>query len=290
MLTSITDADESTIPQGLSDLGMAPTEDLADNAFMTNDLPPPQENTMTSVTPRIMDDPLSVNTEFLSALSHELRMPLATIRGFTQLLLTHWTDLPENKRLRNMEQIMRSTRRMERLVSDLALATRLGDTVEVQADRADLGKLVDQAIEEVSIVHEGRYFVVEQPTALPLAWADAERVGQILVNLLDNAAKYSPPTTPIVVRLHDEGDILRVEVADYGAGLTSEEQACLFVRFSRLRSTRNAVGLTAGTGLGLYICRRLIGAMGGTIGVRATEEGTGNTFWFTLPSAPSSLD
>jgi two-component system, OmpR family, sensor histidine kinase KdpD len=176
------------------------------------------------------------------------------------------------------------------LVGDLALATRLGDTVELQLDRADLGKLVDQAIEEVSIVHEGRYFVVEQPTALPLAWADGERVGQILVNLLDNAAKYSPQATPIVVRLHDESDILRVEVADYGAGLTSEEQACLFVRFSRLRSTRNGAGLTAGTGLGLYICRRLIGAMGGTIGVRATEDGTGNTFWFTLPSALSSLD
>ncbi len=263
---------------------------LTDNASMTNNLVGPQENTMNSVTPRIVDDPLTINTEFLSALSHELRMPLATIRGFTQLLLTHWTDLPENKRLRNMEQIMRSTRRMERLVGDLAIATRLGDAVELQLDRADLGKLVDQAIEEVSIVHEGRYFVVEQPTALPLAWADAERVGQVLVNLLDNAAKYSPPTTPIMVRLHDGGDVLRVEVADYGSGLTSEEQASLFVRFSRLRNTRNGAGLTAGTGLGLYICRRLIGAMGGEIGVRATEEDMGNTFWFTLPTAPSSLD
>jgi signal transduction histidine kinase len=257
---------------------------------MTNELAVPQENAMTSVTPRTVDEPLTVNAEFLSALSHELRMPLATIRGFTQLLLTHWSDLPENKRLRNMEQIMRSTLRMERVVSDLALATRLGDKVELQLDRADLGKLVDQAIEEVSVVHEGRYFVVEQPTALPLAWADAERVGQVLVNLLDNAAKYSPPTTPIMVRLHDEDELLQVEVADYGISLTSEEQACLFVRFSRLRPTRNAAGLTAGTGLGLYICRRLVGAMGGKIGVKAADEGTGNIFWFTLPSAPSSLD
>jgi signal transduction histidine kinase len=253
---------------------------------MTDDRSSPRDDAVTPLAPRIADDPLTTNAEFLAALSHELRMPLATIRGFSQLLLTHWGDLPEQKRFRNVEQIMRSTLRMERLVGDLSLAVHLLGEVELRLDRADLGLLIERAIEEVGAVHRGRRVVVEQPAEMPAAWADPERVAQVLVNLLDNAAKYSPPTTPIVVRLHDAGAVIRVEVADYGIGLTPDEQAQLFIRFSRLRATRNVSGLTAGTGLGLYICRRLIGAMDGKIGVQAADQGTGNTFWFTLPRAP----
>ncbi|MGH2343649.1 MAG: sensor histidine kinase [Chloroflexota bacterium] len=257
---------------------------------MTDELSSPQDDAVTPLAPRIADDPLATNAEFLSALSHELRMPLATIRGFSQLLLTHWGDLPEQKRLRNVEQIMRSTLRMERLVSDLSLAVHLLGEIDLRLGRVDLGPLIEQAIEEMGAVHRGRCVVVEQPAEMPPAWADPERVAQVLVNLLDNAAKYSPSATPIVVRLHDAGAVVRVEVADHGIGLTPDEQAQLFIRFSRLRATRNASGLTAGTGLGLYICRRLVGAMAGKIGVQAADQGTGNTFWFTLPRAPLPLN
>ncbi len=110
-------------------------------------------------------------------------------------------------------------------------------------------------------------------------------MAQVLVNLLDNAAKYSPQDTPIVMRWRHDDPVVRFEVIDCGTGLTTDEQALLFLRFSRLHSARRASGLTAGSGLGLYICRRLVEAMGGAIGVQAAEDRLGNTFWFTLPCA-----
>ncbi|HVA90542.1 MAG TPA: ATP-binding protein [Chloroflexota bacterium] len=244
-----------------------------------------QDDTVAPIVPRMAQDTVADNVDFLAALSHELRMPLTAIRGFAQLLLTHWEDLSEEKRRRNVEQIMRSTLRMERLVGDISLATRLVDDVNVQLGRADVAALVEEALEEVFAVHGSRLFLVEAPVIARPVLADRERVAQILINLLDNAAKYSPAGTPIVVRWYSEGAATRIEVADRGIGLSSEEQTRLFARFSRLRATRNASGLTAGAGLGLYICRRLVEAMDGKIGVQAADEGTGNTFWFTLPLA-----
>ncbi len=244
-----------------------------------------QDDTAPPVVSRMVQDTAGDHVEFLAALSHELRMPLTTIRGFAQLLLTHWEDMPEEKRLSKVEQIMRSTLRMERLVGDISLATRLVDDVDVQLGLADVAALVEEALGEVFAVHGTRLFLVEAPAVARPVLADRARVTQVLINLLDNAAKYSPSGTPIVVRWTHEGDATRIEVADYGIGLSSEERARLFTRFSRLRATRDASGLTAGTGLGLYICRRLVEAMAGTIGVRAADKGTGNTFWFTLPLA-----
>jgi two-component system phosphate regulon sensor histidine kinase PhoR len=236
----------------------------------------------------MVQDSVAGNADFLSALSHELRMPLATIRGFAQLLLTHWHDLPDERRLGNLERIMRSTLRMERLVGDLSLATRLVDDVDVRLGRPEVAALVEEAVAEVSAVHGTRQFVVEAPLAAYIVWADRDRVAQILLNLLDNAAKYSPTGTPILIRWHPEQAAIRIEIIDHGIGLTAQDQARLFARFGRLRASRTASGLTAGTGLGLYICRRLVEAMEGKIGVQTADQGTGNTFWFTLPRAKAS--
>ncbi len=226
---------------------------------------------------------LASHAEFLSALSHELRMPLAAIKGFAQLLIVHWAEMPDAKRYQSVEQIIRSTARLERLVGDISLATKLVEEVPIQFEQVEIAPLIAEAIDEVRVVHGKRSFSIEAPAVAVPLWADRERVAQVLINLLDNAAKYSPAGTPIVMRWRHDDPVARFEVIDYGTGLTPDEQTQLFVRFSRLHTTRRASGLSAGSGLGLFICQRLVEAMGGAIGVQAAEDRPGNMFWFSLP-------
>ena len=115
---------------------------------------------------------------------------------------------------------------------------------------------------------------------LPPVWADADRVTQVLVNLLSNAAKYTPEGGEVAVHAHPEGPFVRVDVRDTGGGLTPEEQARLFTKFFRA-DTRDA-HQALGTGLGLAITRELVELHGGEIGVQSTP-GEGSTFSFTLP-------
>jgi signal transduction histidine kinase len=105
------------------------------------------------------------------------------------------------------------------------------------------------------------------------------------VNLLDNAAKYSPAAEPILVRWLPDDRQVRLEVTDAGTSLTLEEQAQLFIRYGRLKPLKQTGGALAGSGLGLYVCKGLMEAMGGHIGIETNGHSSGNTFWFTLPRA-----
>jgi signal transduction histidine kinase len=225
------------------------------------------------------------NTEFFSLLSHELRTPLATIKGFAQTLIAHWDEIPEDRRRRHVEQILRSTVRLERLVGDLSLSSRLVDGVSLQPSDIDVADVVSQAIGEAQALYPTRHFQADPPPTAVHLWADRERLLQVLVNLLDNAAKYSPVVEPILVRWMSEDSQARLEVHDAGISLTEEEQTHLFTRYGRLKTLPQTGGALAGSGLGLYICKGLVEAMSGHIGIESGEQGSGNTFWFTLPLA-----
>lgn len=235
-------------------------------------------------------DLLLQQAEFLAAFSHELRTPLAAIKGFSQMLVAHWDDLPDGKRRQQAECVLRSTLRVERLVQDLTLAARMMDGVSVSAEPVQLGEMLAHALDEMRILHPTRTFECAY-MAPAVAFADRDRVQQVLGNLLDNAARYAPPDTPVNVRCWADAGHAHVEVSDTGLGFSPEEQTLLFLRFSRLRPGRRGAGLTGGSGLGLFICKQLVEAMGGAIGVRVDVPGPGNAFWFTLPlpPAPSGL-
>ncbi len=225
------------------------------------------------------------NTEFFSLLSHELRTPLATIKGFAQILIAHWDEIPEERRRRHVEQILRSTVRLERLVGDLSLSSRLVDGVSLQQGDIEAGDVIAQAIDEAQALYPNRRFLGDSLAAPSRLRADRDRLLQVLVNLLDNAAKYSPAAEPITVLCRFDDRQARIEVHDAGTSLTLEEQAHLFTRYGRLKPLKQEGGALAGSGLGLYICKGLVEAMGGHIGIETGDSGSGNTFWFTLPRA-----
>jgi signal transduction histidine kinase len=226
-----------------------------------------------------------LRSDFVSTISHELRTPLTGIKGFTETLLSYWDRMDEARRLEMVRKVNGSSRRLERLVRDLLLISRVESGVlPVRRTVTELDPLVEGAVREV----EGKYRGQEIqmcPCAQPLmVLADPDRVQQVVVNLLDNAAKYSPEGRPIRVRCNRAGRAVRVSVVDRGPGIERADFARLFTRFGKLdRHPRAGHG---GTGLGLYISKSLVEAMGGGIAVRS-RPGWGSIFSFTLPLAAS---
>ncbi|HWE62558.1 MAG TPA: HAMP domain-containing sensor histidine kinase [Chloroflexota bacterium] len=230
------------------------------------------------------DEILTCNVEFFSALSHELRTPLTAIKGFAQGLMVHWEQLAPEKQYQYVEHILRSSLRLERLVYDLSLAARLVQGVSLQCGCLDVATTVAEAIEEAQVLHKDRAFTMSMPLTSLRLWADHQRMLQVLLNLLDNAAKYSPLDGPVVVRWLAEPPMVRIDVCDSGACLSPDEQRQLFRRFGQGSRSHRAARPAQGSGLGLFICKALVEAMGGAIGVQVTLD-AGNTFWFTLPQA-----
>jgi signal transduction histidine kinase len=237
----------------------------------------PQADTLTDL---IME-----HTEFFATLSHELRTPLATVKGFGQSLLDHWDQLPDARKRQHVEYMLRSTRRLERLVGDISLSAHLVDGVDLSPASVAMHDVVVQGVREARTLYPNREFCIQPPVSAQQVWADRERLLQVLVNLLDNAAKYSPGNQPITVCWSAHESQVQTEVRDAGPSLTREDREALFVRRGRPHAAAHAASAASGSGLGLYICKGLVEAMNGSIGTRAGEDGLGNVFWFKLPAA-----
>lgn len=217
--------------------------------------------------------------EFVSLVSHELRTPMASVLGFSELLLTR--QLTESKSRLYVETIHKEALRLSTLINDfldiqgMEAGRQVYNYVEV-----DLGQLVSQAIGIFS--QQPDRIKLDLPAGLPLVRADPDRILQTLTNLISNALKYSPDGGP--VELHNRlaaGGMLELEVKDYGLGIPRESQGHLFEKFYRVdNSDRREIG---GTGLGLSICREIIEAHGGKIWLNS-ELGQGSQFYFTLPT------
>jgi two-component system phosphate regulon sensor histidine kinase PhoR len=222
-----------------------------------------------------------VRQDFVVNASHELRTPLAAIRGFAETLL-HGGEVSEPERRSQLEIIDRHARRLTNLVGDLLELSRL----ERREATFDLGRVDVAGLAEVLIrdsrprFEEKRLTVTQRVSGSPVAWADAQAVEQILTNLLDNAAKYTPAGGRIELAVEGEAGCVRVRVADTGIGIPRADLGRIFERFYRVDKARSrALG---GTGLGLSIVKHLVQRLGGEISVES-EPGQGSTFSFTLP-------
>ncbi len=213
----------------------------------------------------------------LSAVSHDLRTPLAAITGAGTLLLEDGTTDPALRR-ELTATVVEEAERLERLVSNLLDMTRLeSGVVEPRREWVPLVEVVGSAMNRLESSLGGREVTIDIPDAVPLLSIDPLLVQQLFVNLLENAAKYTPPGTEIEVRARREGGTLVVDVADRGPGMTPGEEERVFERFHR--AARPGV---RGVGLGLPIARAIAQAHGGRL-TASNRPGGGALFRLTLP-------
>ena len=225
---------------------------------------------------------LATRDEFLSLASHELRTPLTVLTGNTQLLarrLARGGGTPEAGQL--VRQSERQIDRLAKLVDTLLDVSRIkGGTFEVELEPVSLGAVLRRVLElQQATSTPPRPIELSVPETTPIVEADADRLEQVLVNLVDNACKYSPPAKPIHITVGVTGEAVSVAVRDEGIGIPASEQGQIFSRFRR---GSNVDGGTTGLGLGLYIVDELVRAQGGQLTCES-EQGRGSTFTVTLP-------
>jgi two-component system phosphate regulon sensor histidine kinase PhoR len=166
----------------------------------------------------------------------------------------------------------------------LDLARIEGGSSIVPEDDVDLARLAELSADRLRLFAErsGVVITVDADPLTPIVRGEEQRLGQVVVNLVHNAVKFSPDGGDVAIRVRPEGDGARVEVVDHGMGISRNDRSRVFERFYKADRARVRGG---GTGLGLAISRHIVAAHGGTIGVES-EEGRGSTFWFVLPSRP----
>lgn len=223
-----------------------------------------------------------LRSDFVAAVSHELRTPLTAILGYSELLQSRWTTLEDQQRQDWVRRMAEAASRQMRLVEDLLLLTQVeSDSLQPRPQAAYVATIIAQVAREAQGSYHGQRFDLDGPEDLRIL-ADAERSMQILANLIDNAAKYSPEGSPVVVTWRREGGMAAIRVRDYGSGIPQEGRDRLFTRFGRIPGSRIRAG-HVGTGLGLFLGRHLAHVMGGELGLEATGP-EGSTFRLRLPA------
>ena len=228
-----------------------------------------------------------LKSDFVSTVSHELRTPLAAIYGAAMTLQRTDVALGDDQRIGLLGVVAGESERLARIVNDVLWASRLDSGVlEVSIENCDAGALAT-AVVAAARVHlpSTIELTLAVEKGISAVAADADKVRQVLVNLVDNAIKYSPDGGLVEVRVEAADHGVRFVVSDRGLGIPPTEHGRIFEKFFRLDP--NLTRGVGGTGLGLYICRELIRRMDGRIWVES-EEGSGSIFTFELPEASSA--
>jgi two-component system sensor histidine kinase VicK len=224
--------------------------------------------------------------EMVANVSHELRTPLTSIKGYLETLRDGAVDDPE-VRDSFLETAEDETNRLIRLVNDLLLLSRVdSETLNLRKRPTDLAQLVQTTAERLTFQAETRGLMlhVETNADCPPVEIDPDRLEQVLINLLDNAIKYSRPEGQITVSVTNESkQSVRVQIKDEGVGIADADLARIGQRFYRADKTRSRA--EGGSGLGLAIARSLIEAHGGQLWVES-QEGEETVVTFSLPCLP----
>jgi two-component system sensor histidine kinase KdpD len=220
-------------------------------------------------------------TALLGSISHDLRTPLVSITGALSVLQEQETVLPLQARQSLVTTAYEQATRLNQLVGNLLDMSRLeGGVIQIRRELCDLQDLVGAALERNAALLAQHNVVFDVPDTLPLIPLDFVLMVQVLANLIDNAAKYSPPHTTIALRAHCREEEVEIVVADEGRGIPPEALTQIFAKFYRVTHGDSVVG----TGLGLSICKGLVEAHGGTISAANRPEG-GSLFTVVLPLA-----
>lgn len=235
-----------------------------------------------------LEDMERMRSEFLGMVSHELRTPLTAIKGSAATVLGSKNpfSLAETREL--FQIIDEQADRLRELVDNLLDITRIeAGVLSVHPEPADLALIVKDVLATFVRADPNRQVRLNVPAGLPQVSADRRRIPQVISNLLNNAAKFSPPSEPIVLDVIPDSEKITVRVRDHGMGIPEDKLPQLFKKFSRLNNEDN--GKLSGTGLGLAICKGIVEAHGGRIWAESAGVGTGTTMLFTLPTSKTSV-
>ncbi len=215
--------------------------------------------------------------EIVSTVSHELRSPLTSVKGYTSLLLTRWDRIGDEQKKEMLEQVKHDADRVHRLITELLDISRLEtDRLVLRRQMVDLRALVPTIVEKVRFSYHDIEVDLRFPDDFPDVYADPDKLEQVLTNLVENACKYASPTGMVIEgRLVD--DHAALSVTDAGDGIPEEDLPKVFTKFFR-----RELGKPTGSGLGLWISRGLVEAHGGELTANS-KPGEGTTFSFTLP-------
>ncbi len=221
----------------------------------------------------------ALRADFVSLVSHELRTPMAAVIGSARTLQQRWRELTPEQRESFLELIASETNRLATLVADVLDTSRIdAGTFSFRFGDVDLGELVRDSVSTAEMGTDEVTVRADVHEPLPSVRGDAERLRQVLMNLLDNAIKYSPAGDEVEVRAYAEDGHVRIDVRDRGPGIAREDQGLIFEKFGRVTSGNTRPG----TGLGLFIARSIVEAHGGTLDVTSAPK-QGSTFTLALP-------
>ncbi len=216
--------------------------------------------------------------EFIGMVSHELRTPLTVFLGAVKTAMTEGITIEDCQGL--LKDASRSADSLAHLLDNLLELSRYqANRTTLNLGLIDIAHIIRDVTEREKSHLQGHNLSLDIPADLPEVEADQLKIEQIFINLLDNAAKYSPENTEIRVAVKEDSGNLLIGVSDEGKGISPDDQAKMFQPFERLSQTSVS---KPGLGLGLLVCKRLVEAQGGRIWVES-QVGKGSTFWFTLP-------
>ncbi len=222
----------------------------------------------------------TIQNEFIATVSHELRTPLTSIRGFSQTLLSSWDKLKEDDKKKFIKIIEEQSNRLINLVENILEVSKINADKPIYK-KVDVNSSIEKVVQLLLQKYKDRKIITTLKTDLPPAMLDEDKFQQIMMNLIDNACKYSEETCPVEIStLYLDSDNLLIKVKDEGVGIKAEDKIRIFDKFIRLEN--HLTSKTQGNGLGLYITKKLVEEMKGKIDFES-EPGKGTTFKLCFP-------
>ena len=228
--------------------------------------------------------------DFISTVSHELRTPLTSIRGFADTLLTSYDKLSDEQREKFLHIIKDQSNRLIKLVENLLTVSKMQSNKELMVYKTvDVVPLIDACVQIVKLQYKTHKYITDFDKNLPKILVDTDKFQQILINLIDNASKYSSDNSTVYIKAEQnyKDNTVSISVKDEGTGIAPENIEKIFNKFSRIDSplTRKIQG----NGLGLYITKTLTEKMNGTINVESSDKGSIFTVVFKAANIDDDL-
>ena len=229
-----------------------------------------------------LEEVTRMKNDFLSITSHELRTPLTPMKSHLQMLREGYMGELNEEQERSIETVLRNLTRLENLIEDILDLSRIeAGKIKLSFEPMNINDAVREAIKMQEGFAKRKEIEISTKLAeMPNIIGDAERLGQVIGNLLNNAIKFSEKTGKVIIKTKRLGENVRVSITDYGIGIAKADQKKLFNPFSQIDSSMGREHV--GTGLGLAIAKGIIQAHNGKIGVES-ELGKGSTFYFSIP-------